>query len=90
MCNNKKKVLGEKVNAHLPEYSTLKSSGIFSSKRFELECSSSVVEKKKFVLQLVALISTLSAISLIVDIVLSAHAYRFSDWHQKVGIFVCI
>ena len=40
-------ILGEKVNAHLPNYSTLKSSGIFSSKRFKLECSSSVVEKKK-------------------------------------------
>ena len=33
------------ANAHLPYYSTLKSSGIFSSKCFELECSSSVVEK---------------------------------------------
>ena len=36
-------VLGESVNAHLPEYSTLKSFGIFSPKRFELESSSSVV-----------------------------------------------
>ena len=36
-------VLGERVNAHLHEYSTLKSFGIFSPKRFEPECSSSVV-----------------------------------------------
>ena len=35
-------VLGEKLNAHLPQHSTLKSSGIFSSKRFELGSSSSV------------------------------------------------
>ena len=32
-------MLGEKGNAHSPNYSTLKSSGIFSSKRFKLECS---------------------------------------------------
>ena len=36
-------ILGEKVNAHLPYYSTLKSSGIFSSKHFKLEYYSSVV-----------------------------------------------
>ena len=39
------KVLGERVNAHLPEYNTLKSFGKFSPKRFEPECSSSVVLK---------------------------------------------
>ena len=33
----------ERVIAHLPEYSTLKSFRIFSPKRFEPECSSSVV-----------------------------------------------
>ena len=38
-------ILDEKVNAHLPYYNTLKSSGVFSSKRFKLECSSSVVEE---------------------------------------------
>ena len=32
----------EKVNAHLPYYSTLKSSGMVFSKRFKLDCSSSV------------------------------------------------
>ena len=37
------RVVDEKVNAHLPYYSTLKNSGKFSSKRFKLECSSSVV-----------------------------------------------
>ena len=37
-------LLDEKVNAHLPYYSTLKSSGMFSSKRFKLDCSSSVVD----------------------------------------------
>ena len=36
-------ILNEKVNAHLPYYSTVKSSGMFSSKRFKLDCSSSVV-----------------------------------------------
>ena len=36
-------MLDEKVNAHLPYYSTLKSSGMFSSKRLKLDCSSSVV-----------------------------------------------
>ena len=40
-----KNLLGERVNAHLPEYSTLKSFGIFSPKRFEPACSSSVVKK---------------------------------------------
>ena len=35
-------ILDEKVNAHFPYYSTMKSSGKFSSKRFKLECSSSV------------------------------------------------
>ena len=29
------KILDEKVNAHLPYYSTLKSSGLFSSKTFQ-------------------------------------------------------
>ena len=29
-------ILDEKVNAHLPYYSTLKGSGMVSSKRFEL------------------------------------------------------
>ena len=37
------KVFGERDNAHLSEYSTLKSFGIFFPKRFEPECSSSVV-----------------------------------------------
>ena len=41
------KVLGERVNDHLPEYSTLKSFGIFSPKRFEPECSSSLMEKER-------------------------------------------
>ena len=40
-------ILDEKVNAHLPYYSTLKSSGMFSSKRFKLDCSSSVVEEEQ-------------------------------------------
>ena len=40
------KILVEIVNAaHLPEYSTLKSFGIFSPKRFEPECSSSTFYK---------------------------------------------
>ena len=41
--------LDEKVNAHLPNYSTPKSSGIFSSQRFKLEFSSSAL-KKNFLL----------------------------------------
>ena len=40
-----KKEMGERVDAHLPEYSTLKSFGISSPKRFEPKCSSAVVEK---------------------------------------------